>query len=462
LNLAKFIPPVSNWPPLCSEDIQRAAKFSKYLFIAPQGFLMTEGLAAALQDQGKTVVWLRLDTMDCDPASCLLDIIHASQRVNSHGCTNTILEMQRLPGPIYGWSHLFGKAAEELEHNLPPSTALVIEGMQVLNSTNPALIKQLCTFLDRLPREMSRYVLSQEVLPSELMGDWNNGLLLKSLTMNPESCRETAKESGIQVSNRCLQRVIRLSGGSPIIFSGILDACRLLGPKYVENLVEYSSGQDMLLQKITSSWLSCTTPEDLYTCCLMLELGYYHSEIGQAVCGEWKQNSGPWVQPLQDGWQRLRSVWQLPLNSCLSFNLHAKRELLLEVADYLVKKDASEPALTIYLRHNEFRRAAELLASLLNEMMNTGQWLNLRKWLNEIPEQILEDWPWLIYARGEIEAMEGDESRAYINFSKAKKSLQNSTIFLDCHTPYSERAPLMLVREIFLVLLPEQDNYILW
>jgi hypothetical protein len=280
LDAAKFTPPLSSWTPLCSKDIHLTAKNLKNVYIAPEGFLMTEGLAAALQDQGKTLTWLRLDTMDCDPASCLIDITQAAQRVIAHIGANIYTEMQRLPGPIFGWSHIFAKIAEEFEQYLPPTTAVVIEGLEILAASNPPLTKNILTFLNNLPQEMSRLIVSQEVLPNELILDWDQPLQVNSMRIQPDSCREAAEELGIQLTNRCIQLALKLSGGSATIFLGLLEACRELGHNFVENLVEHTSNQEMLLKKLASSWLSCSTPEEIYASCLTLEIGYFHTMIG--------------------------------------------------------------------------------------------------------------------------------------------------------------------------------------
>ena len=55
------------------------------LFNAPAGYLLSESLAASLFEHGRPVLWLRLGYEDRDPATFLISLIAAAQRLHAGG-----------------------------------------------------------------------------------------------------------------------------------------------------------------------------------------------------------------------------------------------------------------------------------------------------------------------------------------------------------------------------------------
>jgi ATP/maltotriose-dependent transcriptional regulator MalT len=69
------------------------------LFTAPPGYLLTDGLSAALQRQGRRVIWVRLGPEDHDPGVFLLTLIAAARRWQPDFGVRTVELMRQQPGP---------------------------------------------------------------------------------------------------------------------------------------------------------------------------------------------------------------------------------------------------------------------------------------------------------------------------------------------------------------------------
>ena len=65
--------------------------------------------------------------------------------------------------------------------------------------------------------------------------------------------------------------------------------------------------------------------------------------------------------------------------------------------------------------------AAHLMANAAEEMMDLGQWVTLEGWLKELPEDVLLEWPRLVYTQGEIAATHGYIAEARRIFAVSSK-----------------------------------------
>jgi hypothetical protein len=119
--------------------IEQAAERAVTLFSIPPGYLPTESLAAALADQQRPVLWLRLEPEDHDPATLLIRLIAAAQRLHPGTGGATLEEMRRHPGPLRGWPPHFAQLGREFAGALPSTTALVLERSHHLSHLHPTL-----------------------------------------------------------------------------------------------------------------------------------------------------------------------------------------------------------------------------------------------------------------------------------------------------------------------------------
>ena len=77
---AKSAAPVAPAPAARHWTFDRAALGGLTSFVAPPGYLLSEGLFEALQRQGRPVIWVRLGPEDRDPGTFLRSLVAAVQR----------------------------------------------------------------------------------------------------------------------------------------------------------------------------------------------------------------------------------------------------------------------------------------------------------------------------------------------------------------------------------------------
>ncbi len=416
---AKYMPPIARWPSFRSTSIQQAASSQGTLFVIPPGCMSTEGLVAVLQEQMNAILWLRMDSANCDPACCLLDITYAAQRLNPQLGASTLNHMQRAPGPVFGWQPLFKNLGEELGASLATEIPVVLYGIPQVSNSQPALVRYISSFLESLPQAVRYILISHQALPECMLPEGICIMGAESLGVDEGFCGEQAKSAGIKLSEGCRRRVVKLAGGFAPMLSGILEAGCMLGTDYLEELVQRAANQERLLGDIIRTFLSGASPETRYAMFLALRLGFYHPDIGEAIWDRGEIDRGPWMQPLLDNWYHLRWGWRKPLESTLRLDAGVQRELLHRAANHLAENRAPDMAVPIFLDLKDYPRAVQVIESRLEEMMNYGQWVTLKDWMDRIPENILRDWPWLVYARAEIQAVDGSMDQARGDFASA-------------------------------------------
>lgn len=93
-------------------SLERAAAGGNTMFVAPPGYLLTEHLMAVLSEGGRPIMWLRFGSEDHDPATLLLSLIGAAQRLCPGAGMATLEQMRRQPGPLTRWPPLFAWEGE--------------------------------------------------------------------------------------------------------------------------------------------------------------------------------------------------------------------------------------------------------------------------------------------------------------------------------------------------------------
>jgi hypothetical protein len=120
---AKSAAPVATGPSARHWTFDRAALGGLSAFVAPPGYLLSEGLFEALQRQGRPVIWARLGPEDRDPGTFLRTLAAAVQR-HQPGFG---WDLATALADGDGWPARFGRLAAALAVAVPAPASLVLE-----------------------------------------------------------------------------------------------------------------------------------------------------------------------------------------------------------------------------------------------------------------------------------------------------------------------------------------------
>jgi tetratricopeptide (TPR) repeat protein len=239
------------------------------------------------------------------------------------------------------------------------------------------------------------------------------------LSLDADTALEMVRRVEVDLPSACIRRALELSDGRAVVLAGLCEASAALGSASVVEATARASNAEDLLTRIARTWLAVADTDALKALALAVRLEYSHPEIAAAALGQGSPPSGPWFQPLDSNWMRVRSIWQAPLRAALRAAATPDSVSLRRAADYLAEQGAIERAVALYFEVGDIEGATHAISRAADYCMGLGQWESLRNWIERLPAASLRASPWLVYAGGEIAAAQGDVSAARHAFALA-------------------------------------------
>jgi DNA-binding SARP family transcriptional activator len=401
--------------------LERATNGGMTLFTAPAGYLPTESLAVLLVARDRPILWVRLGLEDRDPATLLMSLIAAMQRLCPDAGKATLEQMRRQPGPLLGWPPIFANLSQELTAALGMNGALVIEGCHHLADTYQTLQLLSAHVLSTLTPAVACILTAERPLPPIALPASIAYRNVGDLRLSIRESAELLSTIGCQLTADSIRRAITLTEGRASALIGLCAAVEMLGPAPVQRAIDRAADLTGLLTCVARAWLVMSDAVDQQALTLALHLGYVHPELLATAVGTPKLPSGPWFEMLEGGWLRIQTVWQAPLRKELRSRAIPDHQALRQAAAHLVEYRAFEQAIALYFELDDRTHAAEAINSTLEVFLSLGYWETLDEWLSQLPAPILEERPCLVYVSGELAAVQGQIEAAQRAFHMASR-----------------------------------------
>jgi DNA-binding SARP family transcriptional activator len=366
--LAKSAAPVAPSPAARHWTFDRAALGGLTSFVAPPGYLLSEGLFEALQRQGRLVIWVRLGPEDHEPGTFLRTLVAAVQRHHPGFGRDLLAAVGGGPAGPAGWTARFQRLAAELAEAAPAPTSLVVEHAHHLGGAPgspggaggqaPALLGTLLGPL--LDDDRACIVTSDQALPAGSLPARGATVTADDLRLGPGAVGELLGREAPQLPAAAARRVATLCRGAAADLIAVCGAAAALGPARVERTVDRAGRVEELFAHLATDWLQVTGPTGHRALALTVAVGYSHPALSAAVLGAAAAPpAGPWLQPLADGWSTLRTGWRGPLRAALAPSQPLGQETVHRAADYLLDRGAAEQAVPLYLELEDGACASE-------------------------------------------------------------------------------------------------------
>jgi hypothetical protein len=345
--IAKSAAPVVPTPAARHWTFDRAALGGLTSFVAPPGYLLTEGVFEALRRQGRLVVWARLGPEDHNPATFLESLLAAARRHHPE---------LRPAATAGGWPARFGRLGAALAEAAPAATALAVEHAHHL-AGSAALLGPL---LEPLLQAGRPCILTGEAAsPAGALPAGEARVAADDLRLDPMAAAELLGREAPRLPAAAARQAAMLCHGAAAELAAVCQAVAALGPAPVELAVGRATGVEELLADLAADLLDRAGPESRRALALALEVGYCHPALSAAVLGAAAEPAaGPWLQPLADGWSALRGGWRGRLRAALGPAPLDPRTVH-RAADVLADRGAVERAAPLYLRLEDRACAAE-------------------------------------------------------------------------------------------------------
>jgi DNA-binding SARP family transcriptional activator len=231
--IAKSAAPVGPAPTARHWTFDRAALGGLTSFVAPPGYLLSEGLFEALQRQGRPVIWVRLGPEDRDPGTLLRSLVAAVQRHHpGFGWELVGGAAGDPPGPD-GWPARFARLAAAVAEASPPPASLVVEHAHHLGgpgsapgggSPAPALLGVLLGPL--LDEDRACIVTTDEPLPAGVLPARGATVTADDLRLGPGAAGELLGREAPRLPAAAARRVASLCRGAAANLAAVCGALR--------------------------------------------------------------------------------------------------------------------------------------------------------------------------------------------------------------------------------------------
>jgi DNA-binding SARP family transcriptional activator len=407
---AKTLVPLPCDPEAAHATFEDAASGSITLLEAPTGYALTEGLALAFSDLDRRPLWLRLGPEDSDPATFILSLVTAARRLHRDAGQATLTLMKEQPGPVFGWSSLYAQLAHDLRVCLPPRGAVVLEDIHHAAAESPTL-----TLIGRhlLPglAGAGPCVLVSERRPPTVAFERCRQRSASELRLSASTVQRTLEKWAPGLTSRGRNRATWLVGGRAALLAGLRELAST-ADRSLEPLLERVANRKELAATTAEVLLAGSDREARRALGLAMRIEYAHPAMTLAIAGAGQLPAGPWLQPLEDGWVRVRPCWRQPLRAVLGERAIPGRDALHQSADWLLDAGACEQAVVLYLEIGDHDCAARAIASWASVLMDLGQWATVDRWLARLPDEMFAAYPDLNCTRADIAAVRGDMTMA--------------------------------------------------
>ena len=400
--------PLGDNPQAAYPAFADAAEPESTFFDVAEDSLPTEGLTAALVRKSRRPVWLRLGPQDRDPGTFLVSLANAAAR---RGAASVTLELMRAePGPVYGWPSLFASLGAEMSRRLSEGGALVLENVQHAWDRTATFTLLSTELLPALAHAVPCVLVACGSPPDGVPGAW----LRRSrddLSLPLTAARRALDEIGLPFPRHTPERAAVLAA-RPTVLAAIRAARCSAGPRTLAGVLERAHGEEDLLTQLAGMLLAGTSEDGRRALGLALRIEYTHPAMTSAVTGGGRLPQGPWIQPLEDGWSRVRNTWRGPLRAALGQRPMPSRETLRKAADWLLQAGECDEAISVYFMIGDHDCAARAISSRAEALIDLGRWQALGDWLDRLPPSVAAVYPNFDYVRAEMTAAHGDSVAA--------------------------------------------------
>ena len=399
----KALMPSGSGPEVSHRAFEDAAAGGVTVLEAPSCHVLTEGLASAFTQMGRSPLWLRLGQEDRDPGTFLVSVVAAAQRSRGDVGETTLRMMRARPGPVFGWPPLFAQLARELRDGMAGRGALVLEDAHHLGAGSPTLSLVNADLLPELEGTAPCVILAHHVPPvtGTRKGTWRSA---RELRLPQQAVERTLGEYAPALTGRARDRAVTLIGGRAAVLAGLRSVGTAAGGS-LEPVLDGTANWQELLARIAQALLNGVGGEERRWLALATQIEYAHLD---GVPASSDLPAGPWLQHLEEGWVRVRTCWRGPLRAVLGRRAAPGRDTLHEAAGWLHGAGGDDLAISLYLEIGDLDCAARVTASCATMLMDHGRWAILETWLRQLPDDALASHPGLIYCRAEIAAACGD------------------------------------------------------
>lgn len=394
------------------------------LVSASAGYGKTSLLVDFAHDTPLPVCWYSLDSNDNDPR-LFLEYLIASLRRKFPEFGSRTTQLLAESGVDQNPDLIVGSLVTEIHENIPEYFVLVLDDYQLVEES--VGVNRILDSLLRLLPENAHIILSGRILPKHLTltrlaaRQEIAGLGMNELKFSAAEIRALVKQNyQVALTEPVAEELAEKAEGW---ITGILLTTQSLWKGLFQDLVRVPGSHGQLFGYLASEVLTQQS-EELQSFLLGSSI---LNQMNAETCNRVLliQNAEMLLAQLEEknlfitrmgddeSWYRYHHLFQDFLATRLQETDQARwQELHQRAAELFESSHEWDESISHYLQVKSYAKIAQLVEQVAKETFNAGHWSTLAKWIDALPEAVLDDHPELINWRARILADSGELDRA--------------------------------------------------
>lgn len=421
------------------ESMDDLLEYKLFLISAPAGYGKTSLLVDLASQVEYPICWYSLDALDDDFQRFLAHFITAIQHQFPAFGKSSLSVLENSSPSQADRERLLRTIANDAFEHIDEHFALVLDDYHLVEDN-----EEINTFMNNLIQEMdenfhqiisSRTLLNLPDLPLMVGRSQVKGLSFEELAFRPDEIQRLMREKYHQtISDKQARHIAERTDGW---ITGLLLSAETMWKGLAgETRITHVSGVD-LYDYLAQQVLDQQTPTMRSFLLRSSLLEEFNAPICEAVLGEppegetWGSMIGKvmqynlFVQPLEseEAWLRYNHLFRDFLQERLSIERPEEKEgLLRKMIDVYADREEWEKAYAVCQRLGDDHRTAKVLITAGPSLMDKGRINTFARWADQLPEELIKEYPTVFARRGAIAIMLGNVKHGLEILETAEKS----------------------------------------
>jgi len=380
---------------------------------AGTGYGKSTAILSFLDKHNLPVYWFTISGTDRDPTLFLAKLFTA---FNQRGLAIGDEALRILDMPDATQKEALIAFLNAISQNIKEETLFVLDDFHRVNSV-PEIMSLMDWMIENLPHKLHLIFATRHQLEFPSINKWRvkgNLLLIdkEALTFTTEEVRQLFDENyGITLPNKTIRDLLEKTEGWAIGLQMVWQTLQSNpGMDIWLVLEDDSSSKSALFDYLAEEVLSGLNPEvqdflirtsilsklDSTTCDFLLTIDHSDRILNRL------QKTGLFIEELRPGVFRYHQMFREFLLTRLQQHIPIKTELHRKAASYFRAHEYWEEAIFHLLSAGEYVQINRVLENIGEKMIADGRQESINYWIHEIPPEIRNEFPYIIYLMGEV------------------------------------------------------------
>jgi len=437
------------------QKLQRSLVYPITILEAGTGYGKSTAILSFLEQQDLPIYWFTISGTDRDPTLFLAKLFTAFNQ-RGLGIGNEALRILDMPDATQKEALI--SFLNAISQNITEDTLFIMDDFHRVGSV-PEIMGFMDWMIENLPRNLHLIIATRHHLEFPSLNKWQvKGSLLsidkEALTFTTVEVHQLFEEHyGITLPNQTIKNLLDKTEGWAIGLQMVWQTLQSNPGMDIQQVLEDdSSSRSALFGYLAEEVLSGLAPDlqdfliktsilsklDSATCDFLLTVEHSDRLLTQL------HKTGLFIEELRPGVFRYHQMFREFLLTRLQRDMTQKTDLHRKAASYFRAHEYWEEAIFHLLSAHDYVQINQVLENIGEKMIADGRQESINYWIHEIPTDIRNSFPYIIYLSGEVNRYLENFEEALECYHKAERLYRKQGSQLGISTALQGQAQVFL------------------